>query len=73
LSTGLHRVRDIYCLVCFNVIGWTYVSLSSDLTFNKDMAYEDSERYKEGRSVVEKSFIKKKKYHSYYDDETSNH
>ncbi len=26
LATGLHRVRDIYCIQCTTIIGWTYVS-----------------------------------------------
>lgn len=25
MSTGLHRVRDVYCIYCSTLLGWTYV------------------------------------------------
>lgn len=46
LATGKHLVRDIYCKVCLQVVGWTY-----------DAAYVASEKYKEGKSVLEKAFF----------------
>eukprot|EP00347_Sterkiella_histriomuscorum_P002552 403367709 len=49
LATGMHQVRDVYCVSCLQVIGWTYVR-----------AYVDSEKYKEGKTVIEKFYIKKK-------------
>ena len=27
MMTGLHRVRDIYCLSCYCCLGWKYVSV----------------------------------------------
>ncbi|CDW91541.1 UNKNOWN [Stylonychia lemnae] len=54
LSTGLHQVRDIYCKQCLQVVGWTY-----------DLAYVESEKYKEGKSVIEKFYIKKKYVNTY--------
>lgn len=36
LATGLHRVRDVYCNICFTIIGWTYVR---DLIFLFDFPY----------------------------------
>ena len=43
LMTGLHSVCDISCKRCKTVIGWTYAK-----------AYESSQKYKEGKFIVEK-------------------
>eukprot|EP00166_Cyanidium_caldarium_P001860 ctg_1970.g413 len=43
LITGLHTVADIYCNVCHTVIGWKYLE-----------AYEESQRYKENKYIVER-------------------
>eukprot|EP00980_Cylindrotheca_fusiformis_P009137 scaffold1992_cov113-Cylindrotheca_fusiformis.AAC.2 len=43
LITGLHSVCDIFCKRCKNLVGWTYVK-----------AYEASEKYKEGKYILEK-------------------
>lgn len=43
LMTGLHSVRDIFCKRCKGMIGWTY-----------DKAYEHSQKYKEGKFIIEK-------------------
>jgi hypothetical protein len=43
LMTGLHSVCDIFCKRCKNMIGWTYAK-----------AYESSQKYKEGKYIVEK-------------------
>jgi len=43
LITGLHTVCDIYCNVCQAVLGWKY-----------EEAFEESQKYKEGKFIVEK-------------------
>mmetsp|Transcript_14315 Transcript_14315/g.23157 ORF Transcript_14315/g.23157 Transcript_14315/m.23157 type:complete len:303 (+) Transcript_14315:56-964(+) len=43
LITGLHSVCDIFCKRCKNMVGWTY-----------SKAYEASQKYKEGKFIVEK-------------------
>lgn len=46
LMTGLHTVADVYCSDCREVLGWKY-----------ERAYEDTQKYKEGKYVLEKSKI----------------
>ena len=29
MTTGLHTVRDISCIKCNTVLGWTYVGITS--------------------------------------------
>jgi len=41
--TGLHSVNDIFCIRCKKLIGWTY-----------SKAYEQSQKYKEGKFIIEK-------------------
>ncbi|KAL1915947.1 uncharacterized protein VTP21DRAFT_6335 [Calcarisporiella thermophila] len=48
LMSGLHSVADISCLVCQTVVGWKYIA-----------AFEPSQRYKEGKYIVEKAKITK--------------
>ncbi|KXS09520.1 yippee-like protein [Gonapodya prolifera JEL478] len=48
LMTGLHTVCDIHCNVCQTVVGWKYL-----------FAFEESQKYKEGKYVVEKTRIAK--------------
>ncbi|XP_047178755.1 protein yippee-like At4g27745 [Vigna umbellata] len=48
LLTGLHTVADVYCGDCREVLGWKY-----------ERAYEASQRYKEGKFILEKSKIVK--------------
>ena len=43
LLTGLHTVADIYCVSCETRLGWKYVE-----------AFEPSQKYKEGKFIVEK-------------------
>ncbi|KAL7545081.1 hypothetical protein ACHAWF_008446 [Thalassiosira exigua] len=43
LITGLHSVCDIFCKRCETLVGWTYAK-----------AYEPSQKYKEGKFIVEK-------------------
>nr|POE67650.1 protein yippee-like [Quercus suber] len=46
LMTGLHTVADIYCADCHEVFGWKY-----------ERAYEATQKYKEGKFILEKSKI----------------
>ncbi|RZC73820.1 hypothetical protein C5167_049301 [Papaver somniferum] len=46
LMTGLHTVADVYCCDCRQVLGWKY-----------ERAYEESQKYKEGKFILEKSKI----------------
>jgi Yippee zinc-binding/DNA-binding /Mis18, centromere assembly len=43
LITGLHTVCDIFCKRCKTLVGWTYLK-----------AYEASQKYKEGKYIIEK-------------------
>lgn len=43
LITGLHCVCDIFCKRCKSMVGWTYAR-----------AYETSQKYKEGKFIIEK-------------------
>eukprot|EP01018_Ginkgo_biloba_P017600 Gb_32056 [translate_table: standard] len=44
LMTGLHTVNDIYCSCCHQILGWKY-----------EKAYEEQEKYKEGKYIIEKT------------------
>lgn len=44
LTTGLHTVCDIYCISCQDNVGWYYIR-----------AFEASEKYKEGKYILEKA------------------
>ncbi|KAI9658882.1 MAG: hypothetical protein M1829_006623 [Trizodia sp. TS-e1964] len=46
MTTGRHIVRDIYCRQCGVTVGWRY-----------DKAYEASEKYKEGRFILETELL----------------
>jgi hypothetical protein len=48
LMTGLHTVADVYCSKCHEVLGWKY-----------ERAYEATQKYKEGKYILEKSKIMK--------------
>eukprot|EP00197_Chlamydomonas_leiostraca_P011386 CAMPEP_0202868878 /NCGR_PEP_ID=MMETSP1391-20130828/11275_1 /ASSEMBLY_ACC=CAM_ASM_000867 /TAXON_ID=1034604 /ORGANISM="Chlamydomonas leiostraca, Strain SAG 11-49" /LENGTH=86 /DNA_ID=CAMNT_0049549097 /DNA_START=207 /DNA_END=466 /DNA_ORIENTATION=+ len=48
LITGLHTVADIYCMGCNTVLGWKY-----------EHAFEESQKYKEGKFIVEKAKVLK--------------
>ncbi|CAA3014185.1 yippee-like [Olea europaea subsp. europaea] len=43
MMTGLHTVVDIFCVQCGSIIGWKY-----------ETAHEKSQKYKEGKSVLER-------------------
>ena len=49
MMTGLHRVRSIKCKKCEVTVGWTYV-----------FAYAESEKYKEGKFIIERHYVAKK-------------
>jgi hypothetical protein len=42
LLTGLHAVADIYCESCKTTVGWKY-----------EQAFESSQKYKEGKFIIE--------------------
>uniref|UniRef100_A0A7S0PYG5 Protein yippee-like n=2 Tax=Coccolithus braarudii TaxID=221442 RepID=A0A7S0PYG5_9EUKA len=48
LLTGLHVVADIFCNACDTRLGWKYVE-----------AFEENQKYKEGKFILEKSMILK--------------
>ncbi|XP_030540487.1 protein yippee-like [Rhodamnia argentea] len=43
MMTGMHTVADIFCVVCGAIVGWKY-----------ETAHEKSQKYKEGKSVLER-------------------
>jgi hypothetical protein len=47
LMSGIHKIRDVFCLSCDTKIGWTY-----------DEAYEQAQKYKEGKFVLERAHIR---------------
>lgn len=49
--TGLHTVADVFCADCGEMLGWKY-----------ERAYEESEKYKEGKTVLEKFKIAKENW-----------
>lgn len=42
----MHSVRDAHCLSCNSLMGWKY-----------ERAYEPSQKYKEGKFVIEKAGV----------------
>ncbi|KZF22221.1 yippee-like protein [Xylona heveae TC161] len=46
MTTGRHIVRDIMCIECKETVGWKY-----------DKAYESSEKYKEGKYILEAELL----------------
>lgn len=48
LLTGLHTVCDLRCKGCDTTLGWFYLH-----------AWEHSQKYKEGKCIMEKSQISK--------------
>lgn len=47
LRTGQHEVADIYCKTCQETLGWKY-----------EVAYEEDQKYKEGKFILEKAKVK---------------
>ena len=56
MMTGLHKVCDIFCKQCYNCIGWKYVSVRNE---EKLYAYEQSQKDKEGKFIIERANIRK--------------
>ncbi|XP_064922581.1 protein yippee-like 4, partial [Columba livia] len=48
LLTGLHSVSDIFCQSCKTTLGWKY-----------EQAFESSQKYKEGKFIIEMSHMVK--------------
>eukprot|EP00798_Chlamydomonas_sp_ICE-L_P024953 gene24953-10611_t len=48
LITGLHTVADVHCACCDTVLGWKYFR-----------AFEESQKYKEGKYIMEKAKVVK--------------
>ncbi|KAF9520528.1 hypothetical protein BS47DRAFT_1286992 [Hydnum rufescens UP504] len=46
MTTGLHTVRDIYCVKCGTTLGWKY-----------DKAHVEAQKYKEGKYILERGLI----------------
>ncbi|KAL4944805.1 hypothetical protein BDV06DRAFT_186510 [Aspergillus oleicola] len=46
MTTGKHIVRDISCRQCKETVGWKY-----------DKAFENSEKYKEGKFILEEELL----------------
>lgn len=46
MTTGKHVVRDIKCKQCKEIVGWKY-----------DKAYEETEKYKEGKYILEAELL----------------
>ena len=46
MLTGRHMVRDVSCKTCGEKLGWVY-----------EFATEDSQRYKEGRVILERALV----------------
>ncbi|PIN24533.1 putative Yippee-type zinc-binding protein [Handroanthus impetiginosus] len=51
LMTGLHVVADVHCGDCQELLGWKY-----------EKAYEDLQKYKEGKFALEKIKIVKENW-----------
>ena len=49
MLTGRHMVRDVYCKNCRFKLGWMY-----------EFATEDTQRYKEARTILEKALVMEK-------------
>ncbi|XP_031740893.1 protein yippee-like isoform X1 [Cucumis sativus] len=43
MMTGMHTVADIFCVGCGSMVGWKY-----------ETAHEKNQKYKEGKSVLER-------------------
>ncbi|KAG5550512.1 hypothetical protein RHGRI_015475 [Rhododendron griersonianum] len=43
MMTGMHTVVDIFCVGCGSIVGWKY-----------EAAYEKSQKYKEGKFIIER-------------------
>ncbi len=46
LLTGRHSVRDVHCISCEEILGWKY-----------EIAFEEQQKYKEQKYVLEIAFL----------------
>ncbi|KAL3508704.1 hypothetical protein ACH5RR_028105 [Cinchona calisaya] len=46
MLSGMHTVADLYCCFCGQIVGWKY-----------EAAHEESQKYKEGKFVLERGRI----------------
>jgi len=62
MITGRHTVADISCKCCRAVVGWTYVCTivrnSAATHILQLRAFEESQKYKEGKFIIEKAFLR---------------
>ncbi|KAL8167005.1 hypothetical protein V2J09_008504 [Rumex salicifolius] len=56
LITGLHSVADVMCSDCGEYLGWKYLK-----------AYVETQKYKEGKFVLEKSKIAEHNFYLQYE------
>ncbi|MBA0733670.1 hypothetical protein Gogos_017656, partial [Gossypium gossypioides] len=49
MLSGMHTVADIFCCCCGQIVGWKYVI--------PEAAHEKSQKYKEGKFVLERGRI----------------
>eukprot|EP00658_Telonema_sp_P-2_P024668 TRINITY_DN1991_c0_g2_i1.p1 TRINITY_DN1991_c0_g2~~TRINITY_DN1991_c0_g2_i1.p1 ORF type:complete len:119 (-),score=27.15 TRINITY_DN1991_c0_g2_i1:499-855(-) len=53
LITGWHIVVDIHCNRCHSIVGWKY-----------EEAFEENQKYKEGKFIIEKAMVVKQSAHA---------
>ncbi|CAE7938753.1 unnamed protein product [Symbiodinium necroappetens] len=46
MTTGLHTIRCLFCVVCEERVGWKY-----------EVAFEEDQKYKEGRFILEEELL----------------
>ncbi|CAJ1404812.1 unnamed protein product [Effrenium voratum] len=46
MTTGLHTIRCLFCVVCQERVGWKY-----------EVAFEEDQKYKEGRFILEEELL----------------
>ena len=51
LLTGMHTVADLFCVGCGQPLGWQYLE-----------AFEESQKYKEGRVILEVAKLRKARW-----------
>eukprot|EP00250_Pteridium_aquilinum_P013367 c21299_g1_i1 orf=334-717(-) len=57
MTTGLHTVSDLYCICCNQIVGWKY-----------ERAYERSQKYKEGKFILELARTRSGEISEFYSD-----
>ncbi|QHN80986.1 protein yippee-like At5g53940 isoform X1 [Arachis ipaensis] len=59
MMSGWHTVEDIFCCCCGQMLGWKYVSFTfapqlSSSSIRTVVAHDKNQRFKEGKSVLER-------------------